>query len=441
MRASIWTLALLFIGSCSFDTGGLAGNDGDVDPPADADHTTIDADVTLVDADVTVVDADVTLVDAAIPDAELPPDAAIPPDADLHCGWPYDPTHFDPCSIPVVPATLNVSASGMYFYDTDTGTLTDPSMSISNPPSSSSGGVRILWTNSFTVGNDAVLRVLGDQPLMVVSTGDISMQGIITAASVYQGDDYYPGAGANPEVCPASPPDPGQTCAQHGGSGGGAGAFGANGGSGGEGGDGHTCVTDGIPGGAGGVALAAPPASIRGGCAGRDGAPNNSGDGGFGPGGPGGGAVQLTAKGTLTVAGIMHASGAGGRPGFDNRSAGGAGGSGGMLGLEANTITITASATLAANGGGGGGGCNDGEATPGEDGKPSAQVANGGARQETGGDGGNGGYKTVPAGEAGDGAERGGGGGGGSVGFIIINAHSMLNSEVAATISPTATIL
>jgi len=412
--------------ACSFDTSGIAG----------------DAAVNAPDAR----RADAASGDAAErPDATEEPDAQQPPDAappDAACEWTFSPAYFDPCAggnpEPNPPLTLN--QAGVYHYDTDTAVLTSPSDVQVPTVDTLIGDARAVWVEGFVIYASSTLRVEGSRPLIIISTGNVAVLGTIDASSYWDADGVHVGAGADPEACPVSPPDSGRTCVQHGGSGGGAGAFGGDGGGGGEGGDTRDCEdginVDGIPGGAGGVALAAVPAVIRGGCAGRDGAQNESGTSDRGRAGPGGGAIHLTARGTLLVGGVVHAGGAGGTAGLDNRSGGGGGGSGGFIGLEAHSISIQETGVLAANGGGGGGGCDNNPAEPGEAGQTDDVAAVGGAHQGSGGDGGDGGYLLVPAGEPGDAAERGGGGGGGGVGFIAFYSPNTPSVHAASVISP-----
>ncbi|HUH02428.1 MAG TPA: hypothetical protein VML75_10555, partial [Kofleriaceae bacterium] len=307
---------------CTFDSGGLPG-DGGVTP-----------DAPLPDAD---------------PDApDAPPGTPDARTVDASCAWPFTPRYFDPCGPALPPASpeLTLGSVGEYVFDTDSGMLIDPLGATITPVSSIEGDMRVIWTSRFLVGAFATLRATGTRPLMVVSTGNISILGTLDASSFRASDAFSIGAGANPSACPASPPDPGQSCGAHGGSGGGGGGFGAGGGAGGEGGDGHSCGTDGVPGGAGGLALAANPGSLRGGCAGADGAQNNSGTSNRGIAGPGGGALHLVAFGSLSVSGVIHAGGAGGQPGLGDRAGGGGGGTGGMIGLEATNILLNAAAVV-----------------------------------------------------------------------------------------------
>lgn len=399
--------------SCTFDSGGVP-DDGGVGGP----------DAPLVDADPDPPDGP-----PGTPDARL---------SDANCQWPFTPRYFDPCdpAMPYVGPDLVLSSLGTYQYDTDSGAMTDPLGAVTTPASSILEGARVIWTTRFLVGGFTILRATGTRPLMIVSTGNISIVGKLDVSSFRAGNAFSIGAGANPSECPASPPGPGQTCGGHGGSGGGGGGFGAQGGAGGEGGDGHNCGTDGVPGGAGGLALAGGPGSLRGGCAGADGAQNDSGTASRGIAGPGGGALHLTALSSLTISGVIHAGGAGGQPGLADRAGGGGGGTGGMIGLEATTINLNAAAVLAANGGGGGGGADGSPAGAGVDGQPSGVVAVGGIGQGNGAAGGNGGAGATPAGQNGSPAERGGGGGGGAVGVIELLSPNAPQIAGTAVTSP-----
>jgi len=417
------------LAACSFDTTGIAGRD---------------AAPNLPDA-VQVPDGSHDDGSNPPPDALVYPDAPLPPDAsgpDAACAWSYLPIYFDPCASgnPEPNPALVLDEAGTYRYNTDTGTLTSPGDGAIATVDSTIGLARAMWVEGLAVEAPATLRVEGVRPLIIISTDNIAILGVIDASSYWDGGGPRAGAGSEPFGCPGSPPDPGQTCVQHGGSGGGGGAFGGNGGGGGEGGDTRDCEDginiDGIPGGAGGIAIGAAPDILRGGCAGRDGAQNESGTGDRGRGGPGGGAVHLTARGTILVGGTIHAGGAGGTAGLDNRSGGGGGGSGGFVGVEAHTIMIQDSGVLAANGGGGGGGCDNSAAEPGDDGQPSDDAAEGGDEQNAGGAGGEGGHRDVPAGQPGGLGIRGGGGGGGGVGFIIFRSPSAPTIDASAIVSP-----
>jgi hypothetical protein len=167
-------------------------------------------------------------------------------------------------------------------------------------------------------------------------------------------------------------------------------------------------------------------AGCRGGSGATQVAPPNA--GGFG-----GGAVQISAAGTITVAGGIFTNGAGGSGGALS-SGGAGGGSGGAILLEARTIDLAATAVVTANGGGGGeGGDSDNLGLRGEDGKQGTAVAEGGERiGGFGGSGGDGGAEDPP----GNGllGGEGGGGGGGSSGQLLFRGECDLDES--AQLSP-----
>jgi hypothetical protein len=175
--------------------------------------------------------------------------------------------------------------------------------------------------------------------------------------------------------------------------------------------------------------------------AGGNGAAGQSGSGAAGQtdtqiddGGAGGGAVQLSARGELTVSGTITAGGGGGGAGTGDEDGGGGGGSGGAILLEA-AGGLTLDGSLRAHGGGGGGGAGTGAdpGTPGGDGASAA--GSGGAGGDAGGasNGGSGGLggsatDSDPEGSPGapgangedQGIDGGGGGGGGGSGGVIV---------------------
>ena len=160
---------------------------------------------------------------------------------------------------------------------------------------------------------------------------------------------------------------------------------------------------------------------------------SNGGDG-FGAGGDGGGAIQLVAATSITVAGVIHVGGKGGLNSgvFDGtgtlsqQAAGG--GSGGSILLE--SLAVTVSGTLAANGGGGGGDVSGADATG------DAQPATGGVADATHAAGGAGSAGATLGGQAGTSAANStSGGGGGAAGRIRINSHTA-QASLTGTLSP-----
>jgi hypothetical protein len=354
---------------------------------------------------------------------------AQPPSTDATGPVPFDcrswtgaPRHFTPCDLPEPGAAL-VLGAGQYVFDTTTGTLNGPSTT--GIVSKVIGGNRVISVERLTIGAAATLRVIGAQPLVVASWGAIEVSGTIDASS----SGSTPGAGADP--VPVHCGTHAATAAQNapeGASGGGGGGFQGAGARGGFGDVGNA--------GLGGGTVAPP--LLLGGCPGASGGNGDAVNGGAG--GAGGGAVQLTARQSLTISGKVHAGGAGGGGATGSDGGGGGGGSGGMIGLESPSITVRSGAILAANGGGGGQGSNVIAGGAGQPGGASAAAAPGG----TGGDSAPGG-----AGSAGltlggiigqESIEHGGGGGGGGAGYITLRGASR-QVEAGAVVSPAATIV
>jgi hypothetical protein len=401
------------LAACQFDPAGLGGP-GDPDRP---------------DANPSVPDAN-----------------PIDGNPDVNCGWPFAPRHFDPCALdnPVTLAPLVLDDDGTYVYNTNTGLLTNPAGIdlVPAPPSSleQGGEVRALWVDGLDLQDGSTLRVKGARPLMIVSTDEIRVRGVLDLSSTFDSVTltFDPGAGADPpsDECSSKGVQFGGSCREGGGGGGGAG-FGGDGADGGRGAGTAICAgsATGIAGGTGGNAVLAP-TTIRGGCKGERGG-NGDIDMLYGLGGVGGGAVHLVSQVRVDIEGTIQAGGAAGTGAENNRSGGGGAGSGGLIGLESPDIEIDAGAILAANGGAGGGGCNNGRAGDGEDGKALALAAVGGTGQSSGGSGGNGSAGNA-LGQPGTNAARGGGGGGGGAGFII-TYQSTPTPSAQAVISPVLT--
>lgn len=359
------------------------------------------------------------------PGVDATPDPIDAPSFDCSA-WSPRPAHFDPCAIAEPSMGLELTDTGTYVYNTETGVLLDPDMVESNPnstpliPPAAEPRVRVLSVDRLLVGSDTTLRVEGAHPLIVAAWTDIVIAGTVDVSSNAADG---PGAGANTGTCMAADPGGPQMNNGGGGGGGGGGGLQSPGGNGGDGdGGGGSPGTKGDP--------VDTPDNVRGGCPGAKGGAGDGVDGGGGLGGDGGGAIQLTAHSRIQLRGTVHAGGAGGAGadadtnGHDRtrRSGGGGGGSGGYIGLEGATLMLMSGGVLAANGGGGGGGCGNGAAQPGQDGKPGEEQANGGSGQQGGGVGGAGGWReNLDGGDGDDGPnDRGGGGGGGGTGYIIL---------------------
>jgi hypothetical protein len=297
------------------------------------------------------------------------------------------------------------------------------------------GPICLVYATSVSIGAGATLSATGSRPLAIASTSTMTISGNIDVASRRSDNKIGPGAdgtcafSATPEI-------------DSGGAGGGAGAsFGAVAGNGGRGDSDTSLGADGdaAPGLAGPVLT---PTALRGGCRGQTGADESGAGNDGGAGGHSGGALYLTATGSLSIAGQVRASGAGGTGG-QAQAGGGGGGSGGMVVVEAPTIAIAG--TIAANGGGGGeggarvangggGGSTDITGQPGADGGTTTTPAAGGTGNDTRfGFGGNGGAGSTAA-TAGTTSIVAGGGGGGAVGIIkLIGA-----ATVTGTVTPSA---
>lgn len=248
--------------------------------------------------------------------------------------------------------------------------------------------------------------VTGARPLVILASNALTIEGNGIVEAV--GTDGSSGPGAD-LACDAS-----ATAGKDNSGGGGGGAGGSFGSRGGNGGDGKN--TPGTRGTAGIEAGA--PTMLQGGCSGTNGGdgddPGTGGARGFG-----GGGLYLVAGETLTIRGIVNASGAGGRGGKLPKGGGGGGGSGGMIVLHAPAIDVMTWTRIFANGGGGGNGAKGGD--DGMDGEAPIEpqtAAKGGLGQ--GGAGGDGAFLTNAAGMGmtfGDGG--GGGGGGGGVIYVL----------------------
>lgn len=301
-----------------------------------------------------------------------------------------------------------------------------------------------------TIKVNTTVHATGRKPLVIIASESIEIDkgGVIDVGS-HLGEE----SGAGAEDCM-----PGTLKNADQGGGGAGGSFIRSGGSGGDGAG---------PGSGSGGSPASPDAdvmhvpAIRGGCAGQDG-------GGASPGlgGRGGGAVFLIANNEIYVNGAILAGGAGGgggmpTDGMTKHSGGGGGGAGGMIGLEANLISVTG--VLVANGGGGG----EGAGSPPDDPSPNNLNGNGGAGADATATvpacGGTGGTKDAGGGGCGSpgcmeregscdspvppaapvshgyggGSASGGGGGGGGAGLITV--HGSASASLGGQVSPPPT--
>ncbi len=268
--------------------------------------------------------------------------------------------------------------------------------------------------------------VTGSRPLVLVAATTIDVNATLDASS-HQGKSST-GPAANSSACLSGTPPFAESLG------------GAAGGSfatlGGRGGSGADDTPAGTP---GGVIV---PSSVMGGCPGQS--------AGSGAGGAGGGAVYLIAGTSITIAGTIDASGAGGGPstsgGDVGASGGGTGaGAGGMIGLDAPVVQGDVTALIIADGGGGGGGAAFMGANGGAGLDPiSTAAASGGAGgsasfpMSNGGNGGIGAAAGKPGGAGLDGEVEGGAGGGGGGGEGVIEVWGTFNVSTAV-VSPPAT--
>lgn len=282
----------------------------------------------------------------------------------------------------------------------------------------------VLRVASLNVTSTGVLYGGGDLPLIVVSSGDVTIDGIVDVSS-YQTDptfsSFVRGAGSNTGGTAGADgggPVGFGSYADGGGGGGGFCGAGGNGGDGSGGGGDH-----GNGGAAGGATTLEP---LVGGADGGNGGTNPDSNG------PGGGALQISSSTRILIGAtaVFGAAGGGGDNGIDDgndTNAGGGGGSGGALLLEAPTVSVTSGARFNAGGGGGAsGGCVG--MSDGRDGGDAAESfflgtlrAPGGAHQcgTAGITGGQGAGDTTVGGGAGQGGVTNASGGGGGGGCIV----------------------
>jgi hypothetical protein len=381
----------------------------------------------VLDPDAPVIDARPTedapiIIDASPQIDVLAPIDAVPQVDARVCNWSYEPTNFDSCSLSATNGALDIGTATL---NTDDNTLTPPGTVLMTNPTCP----KIYVFPSGTV--NGTLRVVGACPAVLVFLGDVRLGGtavIDVSATVNANGTSGPGVGAdNATACGAT---------GIGGGGGPSGLAGGGGGGGGgalsnQGGGGGTGSGNQAAGGSAGTPNAVGRA-LRGGCSGGAG---GSGSATTGAGGAAGGAIQISVKTMLTLAGNVEvrangASGQGGRllSGILVGTGGGGGGSGGMILLESATLVIEGPGApkICANGGGGGEGGQPAALGGGADGQPvvcaAYRAAGGAGKANNGGDGGRGGFLTQPGGVPGAMATGGGGGGGGSVGRIILRS-------------------
>lgn len=312
----------------------------------------------------------------------------------------------------------------VYGYDPSTGTTFIQMFQDPRRPK-----IGVFVVSDLVIDDGATVRAEGDNALVFLASGEVLIDGLLTAAARGQlpgpggwagGRSDESGQGGCGGHTGASRAD-GDSCASGAGGGG-------HGGSGGVGGP-SACPEGEIEGGEAGASECCPEdiRPLRGGSGGGGGSVISELEGSIaGPGAGGGGGIQITAVEQIVVGvtGAIDASGSGGA-GADMASGAG-GGAGGAIMLEAPVVHVVDGAVIAANGGGGGGGDDQfpdgvigGDGQPGQLGSEPAMGGEGPG--ELAGAGGPGGAGDILNGGDAVSAQYAGGGGGGA-GRIRINA-------------------
>jgi hypothetical protein len=327
--------------------------------------------------------------------------------ADL-CGWGAGLVSAEGFCIPSQVLPLALQSGSTLDTSTDPGCL----------PVTTGGDYCVIAGTEVEL---AGVRVVGDRPLFVLATGDLTVVGPIDAAAHTVAGPSRPAPGADPTACLAGTL-PGAVTR-----GGAGGSFGTAGGLGG------VIQASGDPRASpGAIATLSPPAILRGGCRGQASTTSR--------GGAGGGAIYLVARGEIHVASSINGSGGAGDGGTANGdgTGGGGGGAGGMIVLDAPLVEVIAAARVFADGGGGGeGGGGQSLGSPGTESTGAVRGSGGAGMAARGGDGGAGAYANQNA-QGGLDEQNSGGGGGGGAGIIWIRAATPM---LAGTISPAPRLL
>jgi hypothetical protein len=359
------------------------------------------------------------------PEAGQDPDARSQLDGKLSDGPPADAR---PCTLgfinlcQVTKRTDELTVANGATVEIDTGS--DPRCVVKTQ--ASGPDICAIYFAKVDIQNGGTLIVYGSRVLALGSTTTLTVAGTLDAAS-RRSRLNKPGAGISTCAFTLAPDN------DAGGAGGGAGGTFAT--LGADGGEGDTNDNGGVAGtGAAGAAgsLVTLPTLLRGGCNGQNG---GTGQEAGGAGGLAGGGLYLYAKGVITIAGGVLATGAGGN-GAGDQGGGGGGGSGGFLVVESDTRSVLSGLFLATGGGGGEGGVLQTNGQSGGEASSTA-AAPGGSQLLEGGNGGAGATylsnATVPA-VVGEGQFGGGGGGGGGNGFILV--HGLDRQLAGGTFAP-----
>jgi len=358
--------------------------------------------------------------------------------------FPYAPSNFTTDQLADAGVTLTVACP--VIIDTGTGAQPKPQvrdggqcLSAALPwrliqQAGTAQPALLITLDGLTIPPTGSMHFDGDAPVIIAVLGSATIAGAIDVSATTLG------SGAGGRVC-GSGNGGNATGGTRSYSGGGGGGYGTSGGMGGQGHGGFGPLDGGVPG-AGGVANAsATLVPLRGGCFGGDGKGALITD--FGRGAFAAGAVQISASGSLTVAGQVSAAGGGGRGATNDNGGGGGGSSGGGVLLEGQLVVVSGAVT--ANGGAGG--CGAGNSSDGSDGPPgSATTATPAAvvscGTTSGGIGGSGaaGSTAATSGGPNQNVDHGGGAGGGAgVGRIRVNSVDPCNfSGVRSPIASSA---
>lgn len=329
-----------------------------------------------------------------------------------------------PCEFRYADVCVHLSLAIERIFAVSAEINTDTSLECAAPPMVNEGTPYcIIAGTAITVGANTTLRATGTRPLVFVSAGAITIDGVVdvssrraTRAPDVVADESI-GAGGNFANCSAFRRD--VDSSMDGGGGGAGGTFGAIGGNGGDGN--YDVINARAQGGLSPMTPdELPTTRLRGGCRAQNGGGNGVSQNG-GRGGAGGGVVYLATKMGISINGSIAANGAGGMGG-GAQAGGGGGGSGGLIVLEAATVRRNGKLTANGGGGGEGGAIDTAEVigAEGADGVVAVTAALGGNSDFPQSAGGNGGFRNAPAGVSGIFSDDAGGAGGGGVGFIYM---------------------
>ncbi|MBN2340397.1 MAG: hypothetical protein JXX29_24310 [Deltaproteobacteria bacterium] len=318
----------------------------------------------------------------------------------------------DELQVPVTPSDLRFEGSDCEHVaqiNTDDCTarcIDEESFHCQVSTQSDNTEIAVVYCEELYVAQNVHVELLGQRPLVLIATNNISIDGSLVALDAIDRDDgILGGFSAASGTNPAEGNGPGGGEESLGSSGSGGGAYCGAGGDGGV--DEDSSYDNGLGGAPYGNAEIVP---LQGGSSGGKGFPGSA--------GAGGGALQLVSARTLRIGslGVINLPGNGG-----GANSGHGGGSGGAVLLEATNVMIEG--VVAANGGGGGAGALYGDGLPGQADSDAAL----GGRNDDAAAGGEGSSASAVSGSAGQNDEdtyNGAGGGGGGAGWIRINTQS-----------------